>query len=515
MGKKFCLVLVLILVFSLIFPLDQTFSVKDDLKKKISLVMDRVEEIRELKFIHEIPIKNISREELKNYLAKDNITQEEWELTQQEYEALYILRENQNAKNLTQTFYSQSILGFYDYDKDEIAVVEPNLMDDLTLAHELNHALIDQHFPKAFQFPENLTDDYFAHSALVEGDAMYTQNEYYRRCLTGIYKNCYWFGRGGSSNPNIPESFVLIHVFPYIEGENFVEYLYRMGGWEAVNQDYKNPPKSTEQIIHPEKYGVDNPTNITIKNKCINGWKILGEDKLGEFAIFVMFWNWGLAKFSYKYGRISYSSTLSDGWDGDWMVVYKKTPGKYGYIWRIVWDSKEDAEDFVEGYIEMLKLMGAVKHEENTWKIDEDDYVKIFVKEKSVTILNAPTPQEMEEIYYLPKPITLKIQPQDIYNEPLVKAKVNKTFLWVIKVSNDAIKNKNILCIIQIKNENGTVINLKSLKNTVPSNGEKIFQVEWTPKKPGTYKVEVYAWLSWEKPKPLSDFVETWIKVTN
>jgi hypothetical protein len=516
----------LVIVFSVLTVTQSTFTKvfavedNDGVKEKIVKVMKRVEDIRGLKFKHDIPVENMTREEFKEYLSREEIaTDEDWELAQQEYEALYILKENQNAKNITQSFYSSEVLGFYDHEKDRIVIVGSGLLDEEVLAHELNHALIDQYFPEIFDFPENITDDSFAVSALIEGDVVFTQDEYYRRCLTGVYENCVFSSSyGDSGGALIPEGFVLIHIFPYIEGENFIEYFYRKGGRDSVNRLYEGPPESTEQIIHPEKYGVDKPVEVFVENRCRGGWRILGEDELGEFAIFVMFWNWKVAHFSYKYGRASYSSIWSEGWDGDKIVVYKKTVNektKYGYVWRIVWDTVEDVKEFVEAYEDMLKRMGSVKLGD-VWMVDEDDYVKIFVDGKTATIVNAPSIRELGEIYPQEfSPLKLNLQLESPLEEPITKLKVGEEGIWVIDIFNNSTQNQPTLCIIQIKDKDGRVTYLSYIEGVIPKNKTYTFGVGWKPRKAGVYTVEVYAWLSWETPQPLSKPIKGTVVVTS
>ena len=43
-------------------------------------------------------------------------------------------------------------------------------------------------------------------------------------------------------------------IFPYFRGMVFCAKLDQRGGWAAIDEVYRNPPLSTEQILHPEKY---------------------------------------------------------------------------------------------------------------------------------------------------------------------------------------------------------------------------------------------------------------------
>ena len=89
-----------------------------------------------------------------------------------------------------------------------------------------------------------------------------------------------------SIQPSGSAGFSLIQFFPYIEGLSFVKDLMSQGGWDAVNQAYTNVPESTEQIIHPEKYRIDRPTNVTVADRSLSEWTILVRDTIGDGVIF-------------------------------------------------------------------------------------------------------------------------------------------------------------------------------------------------------------------------------------
>ena len=79
-------------------------------------------------------------------------------------------------------------------------------------------------------------------------------------------------------------------LFPYTGGLNFVQTL-QAGGWEAVNDAFANPPASTEQILHPEKYVGRRGSRSTstlpddLAARMGDGWKVGLEDTFGEFQL--------------------------------------------------------------------------------------------------------------------------------------------------------------------------------------------------------------------------------------
>ena len=74
-------------------------------------------------------------------------------------------------------------------------------------------------------------------------------------------------------------------IFPYFQGMVFCAKLANAGGWAAIDEVYRNPPLSTEQILHPEKYRdrPDYPMTIELgRSSPGQGWKEVGRNVLGE-----------------------------------------------------------------------------------------------------------------------------------------------------------------------------------------------------------------------------------------
>jgi hypothetical protein len=128
----------------------------------------------------------------------------------------------------------------------------------------------------------------------------------------------------------------------------FCAALANEGGWKAVDEAYKNPPVSTEQIIHPEKFRtkLDLPTIIDLGElKAGAGWKELGRNVLGELQTSVMLRRMG--------------SRPAAGWDGDRYAVFERPAEKLGLVWFSTWDSGSEARQFAQAYTRyQTKRMG-------------------------------------------------------------------------------------------------------------------------------------------------------------
>src|SRR5262249_1959000 len=112
------------------------------------------------------------------------------------------------------------------------------------------------------------------------------------------------------------------------------------GGWEALDEAYRNPPLSSEQIIHPEKYKAkpDLPTEIDLgKLDPGPGWKEVGRNVVGEMTLGVLLGRHG-------------GTNAAAGWDGDRFAVFEQPGGRLGLVWMTTWDTEDDAGEFLRGY---------------------------------------------------------------------------------------------------------------------------------------------------------------------
>jgi hypothetical protein len=112
------------------------------------------------------------------------------------------------------------------------------------------------------------------------------------------------------------------------------------GGWKSINEAYENPPQSTEQILHPDKYRTnpDPPTIIDLgKLEPGEGWSEIGRNVIGEMQLAILL---------RKHG----GKPAAAGWDGDRFAVFESKDNKLGVVWMTTWDTEDDARDFAHNY---------------------------------------------------------------------------------------------------------------------------------------------------------------------
>ena len=287
----------------------------------------------------------------------------EIEIEERMYKALFLIPENVSLQEV-KVQQAGSILAASWEDKVYIVKEYFNPYDKPkakeTFAHELTHILQGRHF----KTPERRTHDAKqAWSALIEGDAGLTAKECIKTeadpnpsALTLAQKASFSYIYASK----MPDSLTRIWLFPYDYGENFCKALYANGGWTRVNQAYEDPPQTTEQIIHPEKYLEGEwYADVEAPPPNASGWINAKTDRLGEHFILVML---------ETHLSTSESAEAAEGWNGDNFTLYEKG-NDYMFTWRILWDTEEDAVQFSGTFAEMMSALGAEGLAMDLWKV--------------------------------------------------------------------------------------------------------------------------------------------------
>ena len=278
---------------------------------------------------------------------------------------------------------SESIGGFYDPETAEFVVVSDGALLDpaaqWTHAHEFVHALQDQHYDL-----EALTDEALdsearaAVRALAEGEAELVQslylfdNDFFTEEEIEAIRN----NTGGEEQADllntVPPVLINDMIFPYTAGVDFVVELYREGGFAAIDAAWANPPRSTEHILHPDRYlAGDAPQIVALAPLTATlgaGWELVDEDIMGEFY---------LRQYLAQQLPASAVGRAAAGWGGDRYAVYHNAAaGALVMALRLVWDTPADAQEFAAAYADYpAALLGVVATPQpdggNCWVADE------------------------------------------------------------------------------------------------------------------------------------------------
>ena len=167
------------------------------------------------------------------------------------------------ATDVSASSASEQIGGAYDYRRNRVVLVDRVVQTrhelQLVLAHELTHALDDQHFALHIATSRGAAQAAQARRALIEGTATFVAGLYDGRYLRNrlpvgmrIAGQRSVFAAGGST----PFAVKADTIFDYVDGPLFVQRLFRQAGgsWRRVNAALRAPPARTQEILHPANW---------------------------------------------------------------------------------------------------------------------------------------------------------------------------------------------------------------------------------------------------------------------
>jgi hypothetical protein len=97
---------------------------------------------------------------------------------------------------------------------------------------------------------------------------------------------------------------------------------------------------------------------------------------------------------------LNYDLEFTQGWTGDRLHVYHDGE-QLAYVWRLTWESPADAQRFADAYRQLLAYYGGSQVDGNVWTIEDGafaDAFRVTVDGSRVTVTNAPTPAELDEV---------------------------------------------------------------------------------------------------------------------
>jgi hypothetical protein len=313
----------------------------------IARVEQQVEQLRDLRFTQRVAIDPLTHAQLVKGLAASFDTSYPAALYRRRslaWQVIGAIPEGVSIRRSLESFMSTQVIGYYDTQSHELAFIgtrHPTGVERDTLAHELTHALDDQHFGlnRLDSLSSSCKDEAFdAALALVEGDATYVQIRYAQDYLTA-QEQLQLINQPVPSTEGIPPFIVQLENWPYMAGFTFVVSLVQQGGERAVDRAFERLPVSTEQIIHPDLYPADVPQPVDVPDIAPElgaGWSDLDVQQVGEEWLSLLL---GL--------RIDQSSAASAaaGWDGG---IYRAwSDGVHvAVVMSTVWDTTGDATEF-------------------------------------------------------------------------------------------------------------------------------------------------------------------------
>jgi hypothetical protein len=274
-----------------------------------------------------------SREEIRAYVISEmNEDKEPAEryASARSAEAFGLLPKGFDIDSFMVDLLTEQIAGLYDPKAHEFYIADWIPLSDqkMVMAHELTHALEDQHFQiETWVKGARPNDDgELAREAVLEGSAMAAMIDYLLdesgrslKDLPDIDPSMLVGDMGATpALKKAPPFLKDALVFPYFAGLTFSADLLKDGGWKGLPTVFSKPPISTQQIMHPALYHsgkTPSTENLPGLEKLLGpDWTKLEENVMGEFG-----WKEVLKQFLGE----DRAKTLAAGWDGDRYVVYE------------------------------------------------------------------------------------------------------------------------------------------------------------------------------------------------
>lgn len=406
-------------------------------------VLEETSKIRELPILSPVKSGAQSRAEIENMLVKnlyEQMTTAEMHATEVAYRKFGLAPATFEYRPFIIKLLLEQIAGYYDPVTREFYLADWLELETQkpVMAHELTHALQDQHFNlRRFQkWPHGDSDAQLAAHSLIEGDATLAMMVYMAKnpLVALAFTRSLNTGVSTEQFNQAPRALRESLIFPYLQGSQWATAIYKRDGFTGLSKAFAKLPLSTEQILHAEKYfAYEQPLKITLpdlssllnKAAASNGgsavelraplgtqysalstspsWHRIDSDVNGEWGYYLL-----LDQFLKSPAE---SRRAAAGWAGDRYDVYEGTePGQAMIAQISAWDTEADAREFFDAYAKRTelrypdaKLLTDTQHPTSdtlkTWQTSEGRVV-MELRGLRVTILEG-LPQQVDANNFL------------------------------------------------------------------------------------------------------------------
>lgn len=323
--------------------------------ERIQALQARAEEARELPFRAPVEALEVEAAGVRKLLARefDRLTPADRMRNEEALaKALGFLPEDADLRALVLSWSAKAVAGFYTPTGGRLYVVKGasgagSGDGGAVLVHELAHALQDQHTPLiTVTMGLRANDDLvFALGAFLEGDALFTElrDEAERSGFpqpTGA-EFASRFEHDAPAGKGVPRLLRESFLRQYPLGYALAHELVSRGGVAALTAALDDPPLTSEELIHPERYLERSRRRpLTLFPEASDGFapecEAVVSTSYGELGLGVWLVEAGIVE--------SEARVAADGWDADraWLL---DCPGDRALVWLIQLDTEEEAAE--------------------------------------------------------------------------------------------------------------------------------------------------------------------------
>ena len=308
-------------------------------ERGVEEISQRVERIRHLRFSAPVDATFLGDAALDRRIEALAGTEGARELAARQGAALELLGaipDGNDLYELTTRALAAQVVGLYVPETKELLVAtagKPGAVEEITLAHELEHALADDDLglPLSSKVVAGEGDSDLAAQSLVEGDATLTMELYALRYVDlsdqlGLGDDPELAGGGLGKLPDFLRRQLL---FPYEAGLQYVCDRYEQGGWRAVDDAYSDPPASTAELLGLRD---TDPVAAPPAGRLARPWRPVLRDQLGAAALAWIF----AAPGGDPDGALPDPREPISGWAGDRLTLWQRPGGESALSLSIV-----------------------------------------------------------------------------------------------------------------------------------------------------------------------------------
>lgn len=309
----------------------------DDLREQLDLIAGRVESLRGLEQLEPLSPTYLTTDEIgerARQLTLDDYAPEVADLDRRVLAALGAIPADLDLREAAADLIAGQVAGYYDTETGELVVRtdDPSSplppIDQITLAHELQHAIADQHLglDDVEGDPAVPSDTALARLSVVEGDATLVMQRFAVSAISLSDQLALGSDPGAAASQEQLEAFPSYLqaqlLFPYTEGLGFVCSLEATGGWPAVDAAYADGPTTTAEILFPERFGAPPPEEPRTPTAPGGAWSEVRTDVLGAADLLWLF----SAPGDDEAAALDEARERAAAWDGSRMTLWTDGP---------------------------------------------------------------------------------------------------------------------------------------------------------------------------------------------
>ena len=308
-----------------------------------------VEAVRGLRFEHPVAVAALSRRAMGARLDRattDTLPVAQIRRQELVWKTIGAIPQSSDLPGAARRFIDTQVLGYYDAHANELVYIgslHPTPAERFVLAHELTHALDDQHFDltRVDRLQAACHDDeQQAATGAIEGSAVFFSTLVLDRYFSSAERHQVDRRSGSGSAPSgVPQFLLDQESWPYLDGPRFIAALAANGGTTAVNDALRNLPVSTSEVMHPDSYPTAAAAPLDVPElgpKLGAGWRDLDVEEIGE--------EWLRDLLGLRLDPTQ-AGPAAEGWDGGLERAW--TDGTHvAVLLRTRWGSAQDAGEF-------------------------------------------------------------------------------------------------------------------------------------------------------------------------